>query len=71
MGGAAIVGAGAESVVDFEILKAHGLKVRTSASTVPDLILSFNKHSAAYMLLPDSSQQPCKRYLYNGTLARY
>ena len=61
MGGAAIVGADSESVVDCALLQAHGLKVRISVSSVPDLILSFNKHSSAYMLLPDSLQQQSKR----------
>ena len=61
MGGAAIVGAGSEEVVDCTILRAHGLKVRTSANSVPDLILTLNKHSAAYMLLPDSLQHKRER----------
>ncbi len=65
MGGAAIVGAGAETVVDIDILRSHGLRIRTGVKSGPDLILSLNKHSRAYMLLPDydSSHQQFERYI--------
>lgn len=62
MGGAAIVGAISEKAVDLAVLRAHGLKVRTTPNSVPDLILSSGKHSSAYMLLSDSFDQQLERY---------
>lgn len=61
MGGVGIVRAGAEQLVDLTSLKASGLKLRTGVSSTPDLILTRNGHTSAFMLLQDTFYQPCER----------